>query len=253
MSRFWDHHAQTIDLARFRANDQYLWQPEHYPYERLVQEIHSMGRERMIPLLGEDGSFGCVTREVMGLTVSRDLLDSILEIAFLEETLPRFGTRSVLDIGAGYGRFAWRLNQAHPELVVDCIDTVSVSRQACELYRDFRRGRWGVYADTAKVLECARPAYDLAINVHSWSECTGEEIRGWMRRLRHARVPYLFVIPHEKTFSTKDAYDAGTTQRDGKGGGEFRSIIEEHGYLCVARREPWFDGRNYYLFKLGAA
>ena len=60
MSRFWDQHAQKIDVHRFRGNDQYLWQPEHYPYEKIVDYLERRSLRYLITLLGEDEAFGCV-------------------------------------------------------------------------------------------------------------------------------------------------------------------------------------------------
>ena len=254
MSRFWDHHATTIDLANFRANNQFLWQPDHYPYEEILNYLVVRDESERLVEMGEDGSFGVRTWDVDGFTVSRDLLDSALEINFLERHLPRFGVRRVLDIGAGYGRLAHRLLQTHPELDVTCTDTVEVSLKCCRLYRDHCALPWNIVARNAMhMVDLARNiAADLAINIQSWSECTRVEVDRWVSQLAYAMVPWLFVIPHEPGFTTKDAYDAGTTQRDGNAPPEeFRSVIEGHGYT-VHRQElaaDTVDGRNYYLFR----
>jgi hypothetical protein len=52
--------------------------------------------------LGNDGAFGAYTDDHGGRAVSRDMLDSVLEINFLEEQvgLSKLPQLSVLDIGA---------------------------------------------------------------------------------------------------------------------------------------------------------
>lgn len=238
MSAFWDSHALTIDLERFRAPDQYLEQlPEpRYLYRALVQHIVEIGKGDWLRTLGEDGAFGCLTVDVDGLTVSRDLLDSILELSFLEATL---GTdvrlANVLDIGAGYGRLAHRMTAAWPMSFVWCTDPVDVSRGVCERYLSYRGVRHArvVHPDDLALDR----AIDLAVNIHSWSECTRDEVAWWMDWLVAHHVPHLFVIPHMDDCACVD-------------GGEFRSVIEGHGYTLAhsALRWPTCSQRTYYLF-----
>ena len=252
MSRFWQGHARTIRADAFRGNDQYLWQPDHYPYEAIWQRLVMDGAEcDRLRAMGEDGAFGCRVWDCNGYAVSRDLLDSLLEIRFLERNLPRFGIKGLLDIGAGYGRLAHRLGQTHPELGVLCTDAVEVSAECCRVYREHRRGAWGIVPPE----RVPWGLVDVAVNVHSWSECTRDEVAGWMGQLAENGVRYLFVVPHDAGFSTSAAYDAGVLpeQRDGTPPpeNEFRSVIEAHGYRAVAQASPEFDGRHYFLFRRG--
>ena len=132
MSRFWDNHSRTIDVDAFRGRDQYLSAPEDFPYEALtwwLKEHHAF-----LPSLSEDGSFGAVTKDVGGETMSRDLLDSMLEIKFLEDCGIDLDTSRVLDIGAGYGRLANRLMTAFPGIFVACADPITMSRFVCRRY-----------------------------------------------------------------------------------------------------------------------
>lgn len=248
MSRFWDNHAKTIDLGNFRASDQYLWQPDSYPYEELWRRLMQSGECTRVRSMGEDDAFGARVWRCNEDTVSRDLLDSLFEIRFLEEHLPRFGIKRLLDIGCGYGRLAHRLGQTHPELEVYCTDKVPVSMDACRVYQQHRNGRWRlVWPESIRF-----DAFDVACNVHSWSECTRGEVAWWVSRLVDAQVPYLFVVPHNPEFSTKDAYSKSIADRDYQGGEgeEFRSVIVSRGYGQVAHERSDVDGRNYYLFRL---
>lgn len=243
MSRFWGQHAKTIDLTRFRAHDQYVSQPNSYHYEGIWRHLMQEGECDRMRAMGEDGSHGCRVERIGDWKVSRDLLDSLLEIRFLERNLPRFGVRTLLDIGAGYGRLAWRLQQTHPELEVTCTDDVNVSRDACATYRSYRRGHWSMTMEPE--------TYDVAVNIHSWPECTTDEVADWLTFLLQRRVPWLFVIPHDAAFSNDDAYDGGVNDRlADREGREFRSVIEAHTYRECAYQELF--GRHYYLFRLAS-
>jgi 2-polyprenyl-3-methyl-5-hydroxy-6-metoxy-1,4-benzoquinol methylase len=67
--------------------------------------------------LEEDDDFGAEVFDFHGKVVSRDLLDSIIEINFLDRHLGFSSRRAVnvLDIGAGYGRLAHRMATAFPK------------------------------------------------------------------------------------------------------------------------------------------
>ena len=256
MSRFWDAHSTRIDIDKFRGPDQYISAPDAFPYEAVTWWLKE--QRAFLRSLGEDGSFGVVTAKVDDEIVSRDLLDSMLEIRFLEDCGIDLETSRVLDIGAGYGRLAHRLLSAFPAIFVACADPVTVSRFVCRRYLTSS----GFAATTVPVLHPDQVTQlrriDLAINVHSWSECTPEEVEWWLLTLRAMKVPRLFVVPHGKDFSTRDAYTGGTDDRvlpDGFSPPSFRPIIERNGYKLRAAREDWpgeFYPKNFYLFELGA-
>ena len=170
--------AAMIEPESFRGHNQYLEQSDSYPYEAMVTYLESRGTSGWLDAMGEDGAFGCVTRVVCGRTVSRDLLDSVMEI---ETLVSRFGIdlryASVLDIGAGYGRLAHRMATAFPEARVFCTDAIPVSLDVCRRYLAHRSVQPRVYAaDELGQL----PPIDLAVNIHSWSECTRAEILPWL-------------------------------------------------------------------------
>ena len=244
MSRFWDAHARTIDPERFRAHDQYLSQRD-IPYEELARFIGGMTLDR---LGGEDGAFGCETAMVDGRMVSRDLLDSALEIDFASPILQP--ETNVVDIGAGYGRLAHRWTLARREDTYLCTDPVGVSRNVCRRYLQHRHISFAMVT-SPEDSEPWLPGIQLAINVHSWSECTPDEVAWWMERLARARVQRLFVVPHHQDFRCFDAGTAGVDNRGGGHPGEFRSVIERHGYTLEYAREAWpsFYPKYYYMFR----
>lgn len=223
-----------IDPERFRAHDQYLEQRPDFPYAALVADLKR--RDKWRPELKEDCAFGCVTAVVDGVTVSRDLLDSMNEIAFLEECGLEMRYLRALDIGAGYGRFAHRLLTAYPDAEVMCTDEIMTSMEVCAKYLRHRGVRHVQVSDPIGVRYQYRP-YDLAVNIHSWSECTRDEVRGWMRTIRMLDIPKLFVIPHDPGFSTYN------------GGGSFMLDIEAAGFKLAHHWDgPECNPKSYNLF-----
>jgi hypothetical protein len=232
---FWDTHQHKIDPDKFRAHEQYLGGSENWAEQ--IEFIERTGATEWLDIMGEDGSFGVHCGEIGGRVVSRDLLDSVIELSFLRNTLPRDAWLGPwLDIGAGYGRIAHRRSQLHSACVTDCTDEIPISREVCARYLEAR----GVLA---KVIEprglgVGGRAYELAINVHSWPECTHAQIIAWLDRLVGLGVPYLFVIPHlDREMLCVDS------------GRSFRPDIEGRGWRLA---EHWYGPdcwpRDYYLF-----
>lgn len=233
----WTQHEGTIDPENFRGEGHFLSEQNVYPYEAMTRTLLLRNpRERFI----EDNAFGCVTSKVSGLTVSRDLLDSLVEINFLTGFFEVQVPMSVLDIGAGYGRFAHRWTSVHPESFVTCTDPIATSRQCCLRYLTHRKVKQASVVQPGRLGMC--PPFDLAVNIHSWPECTREEINGWLDFLVGNEVPRLFVVPHQ--------------QHNGeficiKDGLSFRPDIEAHGYkLEHYYRGPAAWPRDLYLFRL---
>lgn len=206
----WDEdrlHSE-LQLPWFRGDNPYVWQYRQMRSDIRLKQYLSLLYVRSRDALGlldrleEDGAFGCWSfRYGREATVSRDLLESINEINFLQRQLGIADRQNlrVLDIGAGYGRLAHRMCEALPNLSrCDCVDAVPESTFLCEYYLDYR----GVTDRAAAVPlhELSRLAapgeYDLAVNIHSFSECTREAVRWWLDRLVELRVPYLLVVPN---------------------------------------------------------
>lgn len=206
----WDEKrlARELTLPWFRGDNAYVWQLrqlrsdirlKQYLALRYVEKRDALG---LLDKLHEDGAFGCwVFRYGAREPVSRDLLESINEINFLHRHLGIADQADlhVLDIGAGYGRLAHRMCEALPNLVrYDCVDAVPESTFLCEYYLRQRR-----VDDRARAVplhqpkRLARPgAYHLAVNIHSFSECTREAVRWWLDHVRELEVPYLLIVPN---------------------------------------------------------
>ena len=208
-SRWTDEGFSTwLDLAHFRGDNAYVWQYREsrrvteLKYLVYLQDVSARDRTGLLERLGEDGAFGCWTFDFEGFPpCSRDLLDSVSELLFLDAELGVLaGSRPrVLDIGAGYGRMAHRFVSA-VEATVDycCVDAIAESTFLSEYYVRHRK-----VAPPARVVPLTEVAslepgaFDLAMNIHSWSECTLDAITWWVDLLVHLQVPTLFIVPNE--------------------------------------------------------
>ena len=188
--------------------------------------------------------------------VSRDLLDSIIEIYFLEKHLNISSLRNltVLDIGAGYGRLAHRMVSALPNIhTYFCTDAVAVSTFISEYYvrsRDLENKAKVIPLDEIEGT-LANQSVDIALNIHSFSECRISAIEWWLSLLEKNRVKYLMIVPNilehgSELLLTNDRQD-------------FSGVVEKYGYKLVAKEPKYRDPvvqeyainpTYYYLFKL---
>ncbi|MDQ6747024.1 MAG: putative sugar O-methyltransferase, partial [Candidatus Dormibacteraeota bacterium] len=197
-----------------------------------VQGVDTHG---LLQQLGEDGAFGCWTYQYPGhVPISRDLLESVNEICFLERQLGLSSMEklSVLDIGAGYGRLAHRMSQAFPGLSdYCCVDAIAESTFLSRYYLSYREcvppARVVRFDDLERELKPGD--FDLAVNIHSFSECPLSAIAGWVEELRRLRVPRLLVIPNEPTEFL--SMESDWSRRD------FLPLLEAAGYR-LTHSEP---------------
>lgn len=252
-----------VDLETFRGGNAYvaLYGGSDPLAARLRFFIFADAVRRKDPMqlldtLREDGAFGCVTFVYPGLgRISRDLLDSVVEINFLHKHLKVLDRDdlSVLDIGAGYGRMAHRMLEANPRLnSYTCVDAVPESTFLCEFYLKYRGLLHRAQVVPLDRLEQALGSqrYDLALNIHSFSECTFAAIEWWLNQLQLLNVPNLMIVPnHPEQFLS---FEIDGTRRD------YTPLLHRFGYELVAR-EPLFDdpavqeiliGDNMFLFSL---
>ena len=201
-----DRHVAPDDMLYFRGDNAYVWQlrgrnNNEMGYALSAYYAEAISSLNLMKQLDEDGSFGAITFEIHKKLISRDLIDSVLEIEFLERTLA-ISKRSnirVLDIGAGYGRLADRMCSALPNVgKYTCTDAIAVSTFVCEYYVA-HRGRQNLIEvvplyDAEKTILSQK--VDIAINIHSFSECTSDAIEWWLSLLNRASVKYLMLVPN---------------------------------------------------------
>jgi SAM-dependent methyltransferase len=262
----WNESAVSsfLDLQWFRGESLFYWHYRELPritalkYFVWLGYIQRRDEPDFLDRLDEDGAFGCWTFDYTGHgRVSRDLLESVNEILFLEREL-KLSARtgfSVLDIGAGYGRLADRMSAALPN-VTDycCVDAVA---EATFLSGYYLRHRARV--PPARVVrldhfeaEVEPGDFDLAVNIHSWPECTYAAVDWWVSHLERLAVPNLLVIPNEPT-------ELLSLEPDGRRL-DLIPLLESAGYNLV-KREPVIDDAatrellrlhdHFHLFELG--
>lgn len=230
--------SNDMELAWFRGDNAYVWQTRHMGtdpktrYFLYAQDIIAHDHLNLLNTLDEDGAFGCWTFQYQSLpTISRDLLDSIHEINFLEEHLliSKGHIKNILDIGAGYGRLAHRCHQAWPSVEnYICTDGVAESTHICQYYVKYRQ-----LEDRVSVLPLDEVAtfsekIDLTINIHSFSEMRLEAVQGWLDEITRLNSRYLFIIPNDsKRFLS---IESDHTRLD------FLPLIEAAGYTQIASR-----------------
>jgi putative sugar O-methyltransferase len=244
-----------LDLRWFRGETLITWHYRELPrisrlkYYVMLRYVAERDQTGLLGRLSEDGAFGCWTFEYPGHDrVSRDLLESVNELEFLERELglsarERF---SVLDIGAGYGRLAHRMAEAHPNLGdYCCVDAIAESTFLSEYYLEFR----GV-APPARVVPLheieARlepGSFDLAVNIHSFSECTLQAIEWWVDLLARLRVPELVIVPNEPTELLSFEPDGSRL--------DFAAALAAAGYELTTREPVYADPAVRDLVALG--
>ncbi len=207
-----DGKLQSVDIQYFRGDNAYLWQlrgrnMHEMGYAISAYYLMSIDKLGLLDSLGEDEWFGNFTFDVAEKTVSRDLLDSVNEIYFLERHLGISSLKnfSMVDIGAGYGRLAHRMTQAFPDLShYYCTDAVAVSTFLCDFYLGFRGVSERASAVPLDEIEqvLATENVSLAVNVHSFSECRINAIRWWLDLIARNGIRYLMIVPNH--------YDTGT-------------------------------------------
>jgi putative sugar O-methyltransferase len=236
-----DDFVKPEHLQYFRGENGYVWQirdrnQNELGYSLSYHYSRSSDRLKLLDRLEEDGAFGAHVFDV-GRAISRDLLDSVLELNFLDRHL-RIGGKetAMLDIGAGYGRLAHRtlvgLDSVRRYI---CTDAIAASTFLCEYYVRYRqlddRVRVVPLHEIEHTLETER--VDLAVNIHSWSECSVEAIDWWVALLRRRGVPHVMVVPNQVS---PDETRMRTNLAE-----DFSVVLESHGYALTARERKYTD------------
>jgi SAM-dependent methyltransferase len=233
--------AATVDLDRFRADGPFVWQKElpnlddaalRLSYDHLRTTVAA----DLLAMLEEDGAFGAHALIVDGRMISRDLVDSACELRFLDRHLDlAVGIGRVLDIGAGYGRLAHRAATAFPNLVWRSTDAIAVSTYLAERYLAYRGLAGAAPVIPLDEVEAAlgNERFDLAVNVHSFSECRPAAIEWWVERLAGAKVPHLFVVPNAVSPDGREPLT--------NAGESMAPILDRHGFRAQAVEPKYAD------------
>lgn len=259
--RWGEGHLRTDDIAWFRGDNAYVWQLRGsnlnvLGYALALYYAKSIDTLGLLDKLEEDRAFGVFVFQIADKIVSRDLIDSVIELYFLEKHLGIASRQdfTVLDIGAGYGRLAYRAVTALPQLKhYFCTDAVPYSTFISDYYLRYRhvdrKAKVIPIDEIEKHLESH--SIDLAINIHSFPECRISAIDWWVSRLQEYGVKHLFIVPN--------ALDSGGEKLKTNDGHNFADIFPNHGYKLIVREPKYRDpiAQQYaicptwhYLFEL---
>jgi hypothetical protein len=253
----WSCWEARVNLRQFRAENHYLSQA--YFLRTLSRYRLSAAYAEMLDEYGwlsslpEDGKFGAkLWRVDQQFMVTRDLLDSVIELNWLRRHLgwKLSDNIEIIDLGAGYGRFGHRFTHAYPNGRITCLDAIATSTFLCNFYLNYRHCQGCKVLPFDAISELRPGQFSLATNIHSWSEMSLEWIRFWLDCLSDLNVPYLFVVPNFGDLRTKEP--DGTSK-------DFGPELQRHGYKCLAKSRKYERSRiadqfavfpsDYYLFK----
>ena len=163
-------------------------------YEKVAEEVSHHGVIYDPEGVARDIEFGgrVVNTRAVGPT-TRMWLDSNIECNFLAKHLD-ITKLNMLDIGAGYGRLAVVMRRYVTDYT--CVDAIPISSFICDYYT--RRFAPSVRVLTLREYESDSRHYDVAINIHSWNECSIDQITAWLDKLCDRKVRYLFTVPHNE-------------------------------------------------------
>lgn len=242
----WQEWQKRVEAAlpNFAASPLYVEQdrqPEE-EFRRVAEQVKRWGP------IDEDGrtrdaQFGGRLVETCLGPVTRMWLDSNVEVHFLYRHLPDLARKRVLDIGAGYGRLAVALED-HVTAIA-CVDAVPVSKRVCREYCEkFAHSIFVIGVDEITPVHEALK-FSLAVNIHSWNECTLEQVENWLAVLVKMQVPHLFTVAHgQMDKTTENAYYTHQT-----GFPSFRPSIERY-YDLVAEECIGMETPPHALWKL---
>ena len=170
--------------------------------------------------------------------LTRQWLDSNTELWFLNKHgLLR---HNILDIGAGYGRLA--VSAAPYVHDYWCTDGVEVSQNACKMHVDCYVHSGNVHVVSPEQLLELRPKCEVAVNIHSWNECSYASIAAWLEILAQLKVPYLFTVSHGQ-LANNNAYLCHQA-----GQPSFRPLLEEK-YDLVEELTLGLSSHPYALWR----
>ena len=241
----WEDWQEIVrrNLPNFAASPIYVQQRSQTQEDFEIAAEYVARRPKIDPNgKTRDAEFGGIVRQTRALgAVTRMWIDSNVEADFLRRHLDLQETRA-LDIGAGYGRLAVALSPIMRGYY--CVDAVPISTEICREYLHrfapmagiFSLSEFGEIADTL--------APDLAINIHSWNECSLPQIARWLGVLRAIGVPMLFTVSNGKIGGGKSAYASW-----GGGGESFRPLLEAQ-YDLIAEESIGLSSHPHALWRL---
>jgi len=244
-------HLRKLDMTKFRGDNVYVWQTRIYKdINYFVSYIYALKVDKLglHTKFSESGSFGAETFTFQDKLVSRDLIDSIIELNYLEEKLQLSNIKNlhILDIGAGYGRLAKRIQEGFKNIRVSCIDAIPVSTCLSKFYLNefIQNGSVTVHQlDTVEAIP--RGTIKLAVNIHSFSEMTINSVQYWVDVLVAKEVEFVFVVPNGPGLTLNDGSDFGVLFEKAR----YRIIEKDSKYADADFARFGIYPSNYFLLR----
>ena len=206
-------HLKKFDVTQFRGDNVYVWQTRLYrEINYFISYLYAIKEDAMglRNMLKESKSFGVEFYSFKGQDVSRDLVDSILEINYLEEllNLSHVPNLQIIDIGAGYGRLALRLAEAYPHVEIACVDAIPLSTCISRVYlKDYVLAKRIFVYELDQLHSLEKSKFMLAVNIHSFSEMTLDSVSAWVDFIVGKEIEYLFIVPNGSSLTLNDGTD----------------------------------------------
>ena len=180
-----------------------------------------------------DAQYGAMLFDTKYGKVTRMWADSNVEYDFLQRHLNKFFLQNatVMDVGAGYGRLAVSMSPHVKQFIA--VDSIPVSVACCKDYV----ATWA-RTDNIQILSVEDlylmykqnkvPKIELAMNIHSWNECSLETIEEWLQTLVKFNTDFLFTVSHGQLDARFErAYYSWSN------GASYRPLIEKYFQLFV--------------------
>jgi hypothetical protein len=205
---FWKDWLNPRDAMRYRGevfvSQATAWDPGNFGMQALrdayyLEYLYASSVDHLgaLRLFEDDGAFEALRFNLEGTIVSRDILDSVLELNFIAKHcgMRRKDSFVLIDVGAGYGRLVSRALSLFQNGEAYALDAVPFSSFTCEHYLTFRglsdRAKIG---NIANLRDVRGPAQRVAVNIHSWSEAPMRSIERWLDALLGAKIQWLLLV-----------------------------------------------------------
>jgi len=184
--------------TNFRGENAFVWQEQlgdnKETYIEYYKIIKSIDKDNLLNKTFECGSYGCKSYDFDNIKISRDLLDSILEIYFLKSVFPNLNELSLLEIGGGYGRLCKRYLDCIPNSKYYITDAIPQSTFFSKLYLNGKNDSVINLYDIPEKIKTLK--IDIAVNIHSFPECNINDIEWWIKLINSNKIKYIFYVPN---------------------------------------------------------
>ena len=114
----------------------------------------------------------------------------------------------------------------------DCIDAIPESTFLCDYYLQFQVDNRARSVPLTEYQTLSQ-RYDLAINIHSFSECSRVAVRWWLEQIRSRDIEWLLIVPNDPT-------ELLTSEADGTKE-DFMPDVLDCGYELWDRRPTYMN------------